>query len=470
MKKYFTNSILVVAILLANTASANVFYIVPGGAGEKTGTDWDNAADLSQAALDLSNPGDEFWVKKGTYQFVGEDYLEIGDVSLYGGFNGNEAARDQRDWANNQTIVTGDAAQKGSLFQHKTPEQMDEPTAERCIDGFIIQDCMYTAGNGNGGAVTLAVKGRLRNCIIRNNITGSTDQNRVGGGVFVNGPNHALEKSIEYYPVIENCLIYNNQVNNNGGGIQVLAQKRAYIVNTTVANNKIMKLDGTQGSGTGCGVGLAPNSACFAANCIVYNNGKPTSDGAGTVIYSFGPNANAAYAKLELLNCAIDAVSTGSGAPGIVTKTGCIDLSASETPGFKTPTTFYGAVASDASEYAEFATADYRLQSTSLCIDAGDNYSVSSSKDLAHTARIFNSIVDMGAYEYDVPSNALNVQKAAKNVAGYSYCDLMGRPVPAATAKGLLLKKTSYTDGSVKVDKVFSDEKKSYKLRESRVE
>jgi hypothetical protein len=45
---------------------------------------------------------------------------------------------------------------------------------------------------------------------------------------------------------------------------------------------------------------------------------------------------------------------------------------------------------------------DYRLQTGSPAIDAGDNSLNSTATDLFGTVRILNSIIDLGAYEYDI--------------------------------------------------------------------
>jgi hypothetical protein len=384
-------TLLSAAILLANVVNAGVFYVVPGGAGNRTGADWDNAADLSTTTLSSGAANDEFWVKKGAYQVS----IEYADRALYGGFDGTETSLAQRDWVKNQTIIQGIAAATKSLVL------MKGSTVPVVLDGFIIQDNHIETSGQNGGGVNMNNYSVLRNCIIRNN--SSINSANVGGGVFVG--------TSTVTPVIENCLVINNAAANNGGGIQVVNGGALNLRNSTIANNKITKETGTQGSGFGCGVGLPPTAQLTAENCIVYNNQKP--DGSGTLTFSFGANHNMNSNVASIVkNCAYDAISATSGTQNAVifaTKTACIDdLSDTKTPDFTLSTTFAGNSSTDP-EQAEFNMADYRLKATSICVDAGDNQYVSATKDLANTSRINNSTVDMGAYEYDTPS-AINKQ------------------------------------------------------------
>ncbi|MDR1809653.1 MAG: T9SS type A sorting domain-containing protein [Prevotella sp.] len=437
-----TITLFAAAMLFVNVANADVYYVVPGGAGNATGADWDNAADLTTATLALGSVGDEFWVKKGVYQ----NYISYTDRIVYGGFDGTETSLTQRDWAKNQTVLQGSANATTSLVI------LQNATIQTVLDGFIIQDNHVETSGQNGGGIQMNERCVTRNCIVRNNSSISTAN--VGGGIFVCG---ALVGGV--YPVIENCLVINNVAANNGGGIQVSASKACLLVNSTVANNWINKADGTAGSGYGCGVGMPPTIELIAKNSIVYNNKK--SDGAGgTLTFSFGANAGANNNTIStILNCAYDAINVGSGTQnGVVftSKTACIDdLSSVKTPGFTLPTSFAGN-SSSPSELAEFDAADYRLLSTSVCIDVGNNAAASGiTKDLANSNRIFNSTVDMGAYEYSpntgigfiasaawrcsAANGALTVSGLNKGDAVAVY-DLSGRTVGAGRATGSQLK------------------------------
>ncbi len=389
---------LLASVSIASALNATVFYVSPGGSGDKTGANWENAFDLTTENLKSGENGDEFWVKAGTYQ----TNINYTDRKLYGGFAGTETELNQRDWAKNPTILQG----------------VEEATAPLAVlnllatlDGFVIQDNLFASTTSlNGAGVQMLAKTVLRNCIVRNNQTIGPNNNNVGGGIFITG----LETD-GIYPLIENCLITNNSTPNNGGGIQIGVNATLHIVNSTVANNMITKATNEVGSGFGCGIGLAPNTKLIAENCIVYNNQKPD----GTAL-SFGPNHNAVNHTTAIVrNCAFDAVNEGDGTKnGIVfaEKTACIEnLDANNTPGFKQPVSFAGVMSPAAESYAEFATADYSLLSTSVCIDQGNSEYSATELDLAGKAREVNGAVDMGAYEYYEQSTGVNTLQTSFN-------------------------------------------------------
>ncbi len=382
-------SFLLACISLTSTLYATVFYVTPGGSGDKSGSSWENAFDLTTENLASGESGDEFWVKAGTYQ----TNISYTERQLYGGFNGTETELNQRDWVKNPTILQG-------VEEAKNPLAILNLSA--LLDGFIIQDNLYAkATTFNGAGVQMLAKTVLRNCIVRNNQTIGPNNNNVGGGIFVTG----LETD-GVYPLIENCLIINNSTPNNGAGIQIGAKATLHIVNSTVANNLITKASDEVGSGFGCGIGLAPNTILIAENSLIYNNQK--SDGTP---FSIGPNQNAAnHTTATVRNCAFDAVNAGDGTKnGILfaEKTACIeDLSIDNAPGFKKPVSFAGVKPATSEEYAEFASADYSLLATSMCIDKGNSEYSTTEYDLAGNAREINGQVDIGAYEYtsDLPT------------------------------------------------------------------
>lgn len=221
-------------LFLVNISNASVYYVLPGGRGEKTGLNWENALDLSTQSLSVGQSGDEFWVGAGEYQVN----IEYQDRKLYGGFSGVETDLSQRDWVKNRTILKGVSNASKSLVSMLLSAE---------IDGFIIEDNQNMTQNGGG--IQIRNKGVIRNCIVRNNSVGGAN---VGGGIFVDGV--VVD---EVYPTIENCLIINNTCANNGGGIQIANNRALHIINSTIANNKISKATEESGSGFGCGVGIA---------------------------------------------------------------------------------------------------------------------------------------------------------------------------------------------------------------------
>ncbi|MFW6150832.1 MAG: right-handed parallel beta-helix repeat-containing protein [Chloroflexota bacterium] len=121
-------------------------------AGGEDGTSWGNAFDTLQEGLDAACPGDEIWVAQGTYKPSAWPNGGSGDrekhfslkncVEVYGGFDGTETQRDQRDWQNNATILSGDIGVAGNhsdncyhVFYHPSGTDL---TGTAVLDGFTI--------------------------------------------------------------------------------------------------------------------------------------------------------------------------------------------------------------------------------------------------------------------------------------------------------------------------------------------
>ena len=233
---------------------------------------------------------------------------------------------------------------------------IDHPNA--VLEGFTIQNGKNLSGYGGG--VDIDKNGTVRNCIIRNN------QARDGGGV-------ALDKG----GFAENCVIYGNTAR-YGGGVRLHSggEVRNCLIkgNTTTYigggvniwnSGKVKNCVITENNGpNGAGIRIRNNGKVY--NCIIYyNNGDNYEvNGSGNHFYN---------------TCTTPAL------PGSYS-TDCI----TSVPQFISLTS---------------GSEDYRLQSTSTCIDAGKNFNwMSTVPDLDGNTRIVNGIVDMGAYEYFLPT------------------------------------------------------------------
>ena len=105
-------------VFLSTAALADVIYVDIDATGADDGTSWSNAFTDLQAALAASASGDEIWVAEGTYlptdtadrtiSFAMKD-----GVGIYGGFDGTETLRSQRNPAVNVTVLSGDIGGSG---------------------------------------------------------------------------------------------------------------------------------------------------------------------------------------------------------------------------------------------------------------------------------------------------------------------------------------------------------------------
>lgn len=95
------------SIILGGWTAGATQYVVPGGAGDRSGSSWANARVDVQAAVDAAAlPGEEVWVAAGRYELTEPVALRSGSVML-GGFARTESAASQRNWDANVTLLNG---------------------------------------------------------------------------------------------------------------------------------------------------------------------------------------------------------------------------------------------------------------------------------------------------------------------------------------------------------------------------
>ena len=386
--------------IMCVSATENVIYVSPDGTGN--GTSWTDATDFNSAAYvaGLSEVKPQIWVKEGTYSFtvpVNFDHLFI-----YGGFKGNEISLDQRNWTLNQTILDGGGVT--SVLRNTTGDNRggNGVSIPCLLDGIIVQNG-YISGQGNhGGGMYVNRGAQIKNCIFRNNKNNGAH----GGALYCQG--HTNENRSEYK--IENSLFVNNYTHQNGAGVQVAASARGIFVNCTFANNKA-----NNQTGGGVGGGGGNNSEFIFINTIAYNNyGREGAQAPEHIKSSYGVGANVNDgAVLFSLHSAFESESNKF-SPGdnvvdhiVLSET----VTPSVTPMFKSPSTIIGH-SEDETEKAEIFAASYELTASSPCIDTGITTGFPEGititlpvKDLAGNARIQGDKIDMGAYEFVVPSS-----------------------------------------------------------------
>ena len=95
---------------------STVLYVDKDANGMGDGTSWTNAyTDLGEALVG-QHSFNEVWVAEGTYlpgEIRASFFLLPPNVSVYGGFSGNETTRSQRDILANPTILSGDIGTQG---------------------------------------------------------------------------------------------------------------------------------------------------------------------------------------------------------------------------------------------------------------------------------------------------------------------------------------------------------------------
>ena len=363
-KPYRIGHRLAVLLLMCVTffsAQATTYYVTVSGAGEKTGTNWENALDASQLATMTGSAqgGDIFKVAAGIYKPYGignDTYLHITQgIEIYGGYTVGTENRTL-----GTTILSGDIDDDnlldGENFQ--VAVYFDESGANARLDGVDITMFRTNSGTIFGPAITFLSSG-----------TGS----RVSS------------------PVIANCSIYRNFASVSAA--LVLRTTFSGVTSPTLFNCVISNNEAYYGGFwvfTGNGGGTANP---MLINCVLAGN-QGTENGA---IYNQQGGSSARF-NISLTNCIVWGNSATSG-PAIYNNGGTITIINSDVQ----DTTPIGSIVSVDPQFVDAATGNFRLQSCSPLINQGynDAYTAASGPtfDLAGKNR-FVGTVDMGAYEF----------------------------------------------------------------------
>ena len=249
-----------------------IWYVDVTADPNGSGTSWGQAFDDLQDALAEANDGDEIWVAEGTYKPTdGADrtisFELINSVGVYGGFFGTESYRNQRDWTQYPTILSGDINEPDD--QSDNSYHVVKGANGAALDGFTV-----TGGNANGsGANSLGggmynwqTSPTVANCTFSGNLAGDC-----GGGML----------NYKASPTITNCTFIDNSASSDGGGIFMYNYgcKSSAINNCTITQNN----SGNDGGGMYCAF-----SSPTISNCTIVDNNS-TGEGGGVYCENSSP-------------------------------------------------------------------------------------------------------------------------------------------------------------------------------------
>lgn len=259
MRKLLLSLLLCLAI---SSLKAATYFVTPTGAGDHSGTDWDNAMTLAQAITAATN-GDNIFVLKGTYTATsGQPLINLtsanNGIKLYGGFITSQTTLVARTSiaASDSTYFVGNGSRV--IYNQGTS---GSPISNVVYDGFFIKDGNIAAVGGGMSNTYASVT--VANCIFK----GNKATNGTGGAIYNN-----------YNTVnISNCKFYANSSNSNGGGVIISTSSNATITDCIFDSN----------SGGGYGGGLAvytdydkPTNVAVS-NCTFTRNKTSATGGAG---------------------------------------------------------------------------------------------------------------------------------------------------------------------------------------------
>ncbi|MFH1739372.1 MAG: right-handed parallel beta-helix repeat-containing protein, partial [bacterium] len=307
-------------------------YVRSGAPEGGDGSSWESALNSIRKALLKTSRNGEVWVASGTYH---EKVFMVEGVDMYAGFSGNEEAREQRNWAANQTII--DAAGLGGSAVIGANDAI--------LDGFTV-----TGGGGEWGGVRCqGTSPTLINCTIAGNsggvycyesflelinctITGNTAIGG-GGGIFCNDSS----------PTLTNCTISENRCERAGGGVYCWESSPTLTNCSFFGNSGALACDSRK---------QANSSTVEMVNSILWDNGNEISNYDNSTI-------TISYSDIQ------------SGYPGV----GNIDADPL---------------------FIDADNGDFHLQNGSPCIDAGDPDP--SYNDACLPPGLGTERCDMGAY------------------------------------------------------------------------
>ncbi len=363
--------------------TGSVVYVNDDASGNNDGSSWTDAFTDLQNALSLANSCSnvtEIWVAAGTYYPTsGTDrsisFVMKNNVAIYGGFNGTETQLSQRDWVNNETILSGDIGITGDNSDNSLHVILNDNNGlnnTAILDGFTI-----TGGNANGGIPNSYGGGMFNinsspsvsNCLFsRNSAQG------IGGGM-ANYPGS---------PTVSNCIFSGNSANIAAGGMFNYTPSSPTVTNCIFSGNSAGMWGGAISS---TGSSLTITNCSFSGNSAGIDGGVMLNNGSSPIITNCILWGNSS--GMSNTNGG-NPVITFSIVQGGFTGTGNLNvdpLFVSQPDYTSAPTT----------------TGDLHLQQCSPAIDAGTNTGAPSN-DLDGNTRPYNATgsatVDMGAYEY----------------------------------------------------------------------
>ena len=433
-----------------------VIYVDCDAVGQNNGTSWTDAYSDLQDALEDAEYGDQIWVSEGTYiptQNVNDtlaryEAFELkSGVAIYGGFSGVETLFSQRDHENNETILSGDlAGNDGTAFANYSENSRHVVIGENADHNAILDGFTITAGcacdtasphtAGGGLVIWQAGSPTIRNCTFVGNIS------RLYGGAVYAGPSSinitgcrfegnvsrsggAVRLNFSNNVLIDDCVFIGNGGDTSsvdtiyGGAISNWGSDYLEISNCYFILNQTIV--GLSSVGYGGAIITAEDGSTDILNCVFNSN---AADRGGAVRL----NAN----STNIVNCTFGAntASIAGRAISLDTSTG-VDRTVSNSILWDSGSEISYSSGSFSIEYSNvyggwsgtgninanpaFADSNgadnvagneddnYRLASSSPCIDNGTNVAVPSDLlvDISGYYRIANTIVDMGAYEHN---------------------------------------------------------------------
>lgn len=395
----------------------SIFYVNASAIGANDGSSWADAFTNVTDALALTNLNDAVWVAKGTYTLADKNTpiaVSTDEVDIIGGFAGTETTLAERDitaiHTTNATIFTGDINGDdidGDFSSNKTDnaERLFElRTSNVTFDGIIFENIYDTSQSGGveeNGVIFIpnslnANNLKIKNSVFRNNYSNGylLKMRKFNQGLLIENTkfinNTIVNRGLVYiqsdstngyiFTRWANVLVADNDINvaaldiyregwNNGSTLDVV------INNSTFVNNDYNGTYGNSITASGNGsVNLNVNNTIFWQNTV--NGTAATRDISDGLVSTYD-----VFIRNSIAN-----VSSNAGTNGTFSATNVTTL--------------------DPATDNLNLDAEYKPTSASnYIVDQGDNayYDIAlfGDLDLSGNDRVFNTTIDLGAYEYN---------------------------------------------------------------------
>ena len=189
-------------------SAKDIVYVKSGSSGD--GSSWSKAFGNIQQAVDVAaKKGADVWVAKGIYKSDSSAVVFLKpNVSLYGGFVGNETKLAARDTATNPTVLDGNGKIR-VIYQNNDFAD----TSSVIVDGFTIQN-----GTADyGGGAYLRKNSTINNCIIKNNTATKyglaicASYAKIKNSIVCNNSSNNAYRTIYLYnSEMDSCVVKNN--------------------------------------------------------------------------------------------------------------------------------------------------------------------------------------------------------------------------------------------------------------------
>jgi poly(3-hydroxybutyrate) depolymerase len=367
---------------------SSIVYIKQDGPGN--GSSWRSAyPELADALLLAKSNANikEIWVAAGTYKPLyaadgkstnprSKAFVLVDGVKIYGGF-----PADANDYTHNTiearspnshlSILSGDLNDDDTddLAVNKSDNAYHVVVGANILDGeTILDDFIITGGYANGGeSDNITVNGKTVYSYygggILNTYSSPTLTNlTVSGNAAVSGGGIFNDYSS---PTFTNLIISGNAAFNGGGGGICNGNSYPRLTNLTISGNTATV--------SGGGMSNYSSSSPTLTNSIVWGNSAPT----GSNVDNYGTTTTYYYSLVQ----DEDLRGTGTG-------------------------NFNGKSEVNNPRFISTTIGNYRLQTSSPAIDAGNNNSNSLDRDLDGNPRLYGARIDLGAYEYQLAHDA----------------------------------------------------------------